>query len=68
MMLMVRRLYWKPVGQVRVRAAPGAYFLDPNRAPPVPRIFDLVNNTNTHAARTRTGAHEAKIQVKGWRR
>jgi hypothetical protein len=32
----------------------------PDRRPLVHRIFlDLVGNTNTHAARTRTGTHEA---------
>jgi hypothetical protein len=27
--------------------------------PRCPEFLDLVSNTNTHAARTRTGAHEA---------
>jgi hypothetical protein len=30
---------------------------------PVPRIFDLVSNTNTHAARTRTGTHEGPPDI-----
>jgi hypothetical protein len=31
------------------------------RAPGAPEFLDLVSNTNTHAARTRTGAHEAGL-------
>jgi hypothetical protein len=34
------------------------------RADRVPRIFfDLVSNTNTHAARTRMGTHEARPAI-----
>ena len=38
-----------------------------SRAPGAQNFLDLVSNTNTHATRTRTGAHEA-IRVLGPRR
>jgi hypothetical protein len=55
MMLMVLRLYWKPVGQVRAPRPPVPIFLTwKPRAPDAQNFLDLVSNTSTHAARTRT--------------